>query len=441
LTTLILATFLALFALQHTVEWALTLLNLGHVRRHGAQVPPPLAGRVDAETARRSRDYTVARIRLSLAAGAWSSALTLAALLSGALPALDDALHRLGLAGAHRFVAFLALLFTALSLAQLPFSLYGTFVLEARFDFNRTALSLWLRDRLKGLALAAGLGLPLLYAAHAFFAWAGAVWWLWVFALLALVQLLLSWLWPAFIAPLFNRFAPLPAGALRERLEALARDAGFRTRGLYVMDASRRSAHSNAYFTGLFRPRIVLFDTLVDATPADEALAILAHEIGHFRMRHVHRGLAVGLASQLLALWLLSLLAAWPPLFAAFGFPGPSFHAAVALAGLAGGAFTFFLAPAAAWVSRRHEYAADAYAARLTKRPEAMQAALVRLNGQNLSNLHPHPWYAAWHYSHPPLLARIEAIGRAGARQEEASASARGGTPRPSAASSRGPSD
>jgi len=415
LTTLILATFLALFALQHAVEWTLALLHLGHVRRHGAEVPPPLAGRIDAETARRSRDYAVARIRLSLAAGAWSSALTLAVLLSGALPALDEALAGLGLAGPHRFVAFLALLSGALSAAQLPFSLYGTFVLEARFGFNRTTFALWLRDRVKGLALAAALGLPLLYAAHAFFAWAGRAWWLWLFALLALVQLLLSWLWPAFIAPLFNRFAPLPAGELRERLEALARDAGFRTRGLFVMDASRRSAHSNAYFTGLLRPRIVLFDTLVEATPVDEALAILAHEIGHFRMRHVHRGLAVGLASQLLSLWLLSLLAAWPPLFAAFGFPAPSFHAVVALAGLGGGAFTFFLAPLASWVSRRHEYAADAFAVRVTGRPASMQAALVRLNGQNLTSLHPHPWYAAWHYSHPPLLARMEAIARTGA--------------------------
>jgi STE24 endopeptidase len=416
LTTLVLVTFLALFALQHAVEWSLALLNLRHVRRHGGEVPPPLADRIDAGTARRSREYTVARIRLGLVAGAVSAALTLLLLLSGALPSLDAALGGLGLAGPHRFAAFLVLLFGALSLAQLPFTLYGTFVLEARFGFNRTTLALWLRDRAKGLLLAAALGLPLLYAAHAFFAWAGASWWLWVFALLALVQLVLAWLWPALIAPIFNRFSPLPAGELRDRLEALAHHTGFRTRGLYVMDASRRSAHSNAYFAGLIRPRIVLFDTLVEGTPVDEALAILAHEIGHFRMRHVHRGLLVGLASQLLSLWLLSLLAAWQPLFAAFGFPAPSFHAALALAGLGGGTFTFFLAPLASWVSRRHEYAADAFSVRATGRPAAMQAALVRLNGQNLSSLHPHPWYAAWHYSHPPLLARIGAIERLGGR-------------------------
>jgi STE24 endopeptidase len=407
---LVLPVFLAFFALQHAVEWTLALLNLRHTARLGAQVPTALAGRIDPATAERSRAYTLARGRLGLAASAAGAALTLALLLSGALPALDAGLAALGLAGAHRFAVFLALLAAAGALAGLPFSLYRTFALEARFGFNRTTPALWLRDRLKGLLLAVGLGLPLLYASHAFFARTGPAWWLWLFGLLAAVQLALAWLWPVLIAPLFNRFVPLPEGELRTRLEALCRDAGFRTRGLFVMDASRRSGHSNAFFAGLFRPRIVLFDTLVAKAGVDEAAAVLAHEIGHYRARHVQRGLAVGLAGQLLVLGALSWLATWPPLFRAFGFPSPSFHATLALASLGGGAFTFFLAPIASWISRRHEFQADRFAVRLPGLGPALASALSRLGEENLSNLAPHPWYAAWYYSHPTLARRLEAI-------------------------------
>jgi STE24 endopeptidase len=181
------------------------------------------------------------------------------------------------------------------------------------------------------------------------------------------------------------------------------------------MDASRRSGHSNAYFTGIFRPRIVLFDTLVERMSVDEAASVLAHEIGHYTARHVHRRLALSLAATLVLLFAVSCLVPWPPLYAAFGFEGPSLHAALALVSLGGGAFVFWLAPFAAGLSRRHEYAADRYAVRLARAPEALETALVRLNGENLSNLHPHPWYSAWHYSHPVLVERLAAIQRAAA--------------------------
>ncbi len=409
---MILAVFLSVFVLQRAVEWGLLLLAARHVARCGAEVPPPLAARIDAETARRSRDYALARSRLALASGVADAALVLAVLLSGVLPWLDARLLGFGLDGPHRFVVFLATLGAASAVAGLPFSLYGTFVLEARFGFNRTAPRLWLLDRLKGIVLAAALGIPLLYGAWFLAARTGGAWWLWLFGFLGAVQLALAWLWPSLIAPWFNRFAPLPEGELRARLEGLARAAGFRTRGLFVMDASRRSRHSNAWFAGVLRPRIVLFDTLVERTPVDEALAVLAHEIGHFRMRHVLRGLALGLAGQLLGLWVLSRLVRWPPLFPAFGFAGSSLHAALALVALGGGSFTFFLSPLGAWLSRRRETQADAYAVRLTGAPRALQAALVRLGEVNLATLHSHPWYAAWHYRHPPLLERLAAIDR-----------------------------
>ncbi len=417
--------FLAFFVAQVGIETALLLVNLRHVAA-ARGVPAALAGAVDPATAERSRAYTLANGRFGLAEGLLGAAATLALLLSGVLPWLDGALGRAGLAGANRFVAFLGLLAAASSIAWLPFGLWRTFVLEAGFGFNRATLRTWLGDRARSLLVQAVIGIPLLYAVYGFMRFTGRLWWVWLFVFLSAFQLFLMWLYPAVIAPLFNRFAPLPDGPLRERLEALARDAGFRNRGLYVMDASRRSGHSNAYFTGIFRPRIVLFDTLVERMSVDEAASVLAHEIGHYKAHHVHRRLAVALASSLAALLVLSWLVPWPPLYRAFGFAGPSLHVAIALLALGGGAFVFWLQPLASVLSRRHEYEADRFAVRIARAPHALKTALLRLTGENLSNLHPHPWYSAWHYSHPVLVERLAAIDR-----EAASAAAQGPAPRP----------
>jgi STE24 endopeptidase len=403
--------FLAFFIAQLAVETALLLVNLRHVARSRG-VPGALEGRVDPATAERSRDYTLANGRFGLVQGLFSAALTLVVLFSGLLPWLDRALAARGLEGAHRFVAYLGLLSIAGGLVAIPFSLFHTFVLEARFGFNRTTPRLWVIDRLKGLALQAAIGIPLLYATYGFMRFTGALWWIWLFAFLVVVQVLLLWAYPTLIAPLFNRFEPLPEGPLRARLETLAAESGFRNRGLFVMDASRRSGHSNAYFTGLVRPRIVLFDTLVQNMSVDEAASVLAHEIGHYRAHHVHRRLALSLAGTLVVLFVLSRAVPWPPLYAGFGFDAPSLHAALTLVSLGGGAFVFWLAPLAARLSRKHEYEADRFAVRFARAPDALKSALVRLNGENLSNLHPHPWYSAWHYSHPALVERIAAIDR-----------------------------
>ncbi|HKI96831.1 MAG TPA: M48 family metallopeptidase [bacterium] len=410
--TWIVAVFLVCFGLEQLVEVGLALLNLRHAAAHGGRVPPALEGRVTPETARRSRAYTLVRGRFGLLEQGVDVLVVLAVLFSGLLPWLDGALRGLGLGGAHLFVAYVVVLGALLSVAGLPFRLYSTFGIEARFGFNRMTFAMWVWDRTKALALSAVLGLPLLYGVYGFMATTGRWWWLWVFAFLTAVQIVLQWLYPSVIAPLFNRFTPLPAGSLRERVLALAKRAGFRTRGLYVMDASRRSGHSNAYFAGFFRPRIVLFDTLLERVSEDEALAVLAHEIGHYRKRHVHQALLLNAVASLLLLWAASLLLPWEPLYAAFGFTGPSFHTALALLLLGGGAFTFWLRPLLAWFSRRNEYAADAYAARITGQPAAMASALLRLNEHNLSNLAPHPWYSRFHYSHPTLLERLAALER-----------------------------
>jgi STE24 endopeptidase len=417
----VVAVFLAFFMVQLAVEAALLLLNLRQAAR-ARGVPAPLAGRVAPEVAEKSRAYTLANGRFAVVQMLLSAAVALAALFSGVLPWLDRALAGRGLGGAHLFASYLVVLSIASGVLAVPLSLWHTFVLEARFGFNRTTPRLWVIDRLKGLALQALIGVPILYAVYGFIRFTGALWWLWLFGFLVAVQVILLWAWPTLIAPLFNRFEPLADGPLRSRLEALARDAGFRNRGLYVMDASRRSGHSNAYFTGLFRPRIVLFDTLVAHMSVDEAASVLAHEIGHYRKRHIHRRLALSLAGTLLVLWVLSRLVPWPPLYAAFGFGAPSLHAALTLVSLCGGAFLFWLAPISARLSRRHEYEADRYAVQLARAPSALASALVRLNGENLSNLHPHPWYSAWHYSHPVLVERLAAIEEAARREGLAAA-------------------
>ncbi|MEE8555099.1 MAG: M48 family metallopeptidase [bacterium] len=408
--------FLVLFAAKWLVENGLLWLNLAHVRRAGASVPPALAGRIEPEAAAKSARYTLARGRFGFLRGLFGAALALVLLFSGVMPWLDRVLSGGAgplppLDGILLSAVFLIVLGAASSLAGLPFSLYGTFAIEERFGFNRQTVRGWIADRLKGLAVAAVLGLPLLWGVLAFMAHAGRWWWLWVFAFVTAYQLLLVWIVPTWIAPLFNKFSPLADLELKERLETLAKRAGFRTRGLYTMDASRRTGHSNAYFTGLGRTkRIVLFDTMLDRLTHDQTLSVLAHEIGHYRLRHIARRLALGVGTTLVMLYVLSLLERWPALYAAFGFAGPSHHALLALVALGGGAFTFYLSPLAAWYSRRHEYEADAYAVELARMPGALKSALVEFSDQNLSNLNPHPWYSAYYYSHPALPQRLAAI-------------------------------
>ncbi|MFI5399751.1 MAG: M48 family metallopeptidase [SAR324 cluster bacterium] len=406
--------FVTLLALETAIEMGLAWLNLRHSARHGAAVPAPLADAYSAEDARLSQAYVQARGRLELLSVPVGAVLLAGVLLSGALGWWDGwvSAHLAGWAAPHRFVVFLLGVALPFGIVSLPFSVYRTFGIEARFGFNRQTWALWLRDRSKGLALAALIGLPLLYAVWGFMALTGAGWWLWLFAFLTAWQLILVWLYPAVIARWFNRFTPLPAGDLRARVESLARRAGFRMGGIFVMDAGRRSTHSNAYFTGLVRPRIVLFDTLIGAMTPQETEAVLAHEIGHWRAGHVRRTIGLTLALQLAGLFVLSRAAAWPPLFEAFGLAAPGYHGAIALAALAGGTVTFWLGPLLALLSRRHEYQADAYARKLVGQSAALRTALVKLGRDNLANLAPHPWYSAYHYSHPTLPERLAALER-----------------------------
>jgi STE24 endopeptidase len=389
------------------LELWLSARQAGAVARHRAEVPGPFVDSITADEHRKAADYTLAKLRFGRIGTVVDVLVILALTLGGGLAAVDALWRRTALSPLWLGVAVIASVALLIQLINLPFSLWRTFGLEARFGFNRTTPALFLADLGKSLALAVALGGPLLVAMLLLMQRAGRSWWLWAFALWLAVMLLMAWAWPAFIAPLFNRFSPLEDQALKARIEALLARCGFASKGVFVVDNSRRSSHGNAYFTGIGRhKRIVFFDTLLERLGGPEVEAVLAHELGHFRLRHVRKRLLLSVLAAFGGLALLGWLAAQPAFYSALGVPRPATHAALLLFVLAVPVFTFFLTPLAALWSRRHEFEADAFAARYASAAE-LATALVKLHRDNASTLTPDPVYAAFYYSHPAPLIRI----------------------------------
>jgi len=412
----IIAIFLALLAIQFTVEFGLNELNLRYVAAsvHTKAVPELFRGKIDSQSYQRSIDYTLTNGRFQRWSDVYGSALLLIVLFSGLLGQIDrwlaELASSLSLGGYGQGIIFCFAIGLIFALSGLPTELYSTFAIEAKFGFNKTTLGLFLSDKLKGLFLSALLGVPFLFVVLWLMDIMGWLWWLWAFVFVSAFQLLMIVILPTFIAPWFNKFEPLKEGELRERILALADQVGFKTSGIFSMDGSRRSAHSNAYFTGIGKAkRIVLFDTLIEQMTTTEGLAVLAHEMGHYKLKHIRRMLLVQTVFLVVGLYILSLLVAYPPFFAAFGLD-PSNHGALVLFSLVSGPFTFYLAPVMNRLSRQHEYEADRFAAKTLHDGKPMEEALVNLTVKNLSNLTPHPWYSAYHYSHPTAVERIDAI-------------------------------
>jgi len=420
----ILVLWLVLLAAEQAWLALLAILNLRHVRRHATEIPPAFAASVDPGTRARSVAYTIERGRFGLLAALVSAGLVAVAVPAGFLGLLDGTCARLPLGPYLRGAAFVLAVSVCSWLANLPFSLYATFSIEARYGFNRTTPKTFALDTLKSLAVSLLVGVPVLLGLFWFMDRAGTLWWVWAFLALTAFELVVNLLYPLVIAPLFNRFTPLAEGQLRDRILELARRLAFRTRGIFVMDASRRSRHGNAYFTGLGPvKRVVLFDTLVATMDEEEILAVLAHEIGHERRHHVRKSLALSIALGLAGFWVLSLLVPWTPLYEAFGFGRAGSHAILVVLSLAAGAFTFPFRPLASLWSRRHEYEADRFAVDATGGAQGMVGALLRLSKDNLTNLTPHPWYSFYHYSHPTTAERVAAL-EAYAKTKSARASA-----------------
>jgi len=404
------ALFVSLLATGLALRLWLLRRQVRAVRAHRGRVPEPFAAAVTAGQHARAADYTIAHARhgaLRLVAGAL---VLLLLTIGGGIAAIDAAVGRTGLEGPAQGVTVIAATVLVTLLASLPFDLWATFGIEARFGFNRTTPALFALDWVRGIVIGAVLLLPL----AAFLVWllarAGPGWWMWAWAAWAGFTLLVGFAWPRLIAPLFNRFRELEAGELRAGVEALARRCGFEPRSVQVMDGSRRSTHGNAYFTGFGRSkRIVFFDTLLASLAPAEVQAVLAHELGHFRLRHVAWRIVRSLAAALAGFALLAWLAREPWFQPALGVPGGGPHTLLLLFALVAPTFLWPVAPLAAWLSRRNEYAADHYAARQAD-AAALSAALVKLHRDNATTLTPDPLYTAFHATHPPVLARINKL-------------------------------
>jgi len=407
---------LALLAWLALKFWLATR-QMRHVAPHRHQVPAAFRDTIPLAAHQKAADYTLAKGRLGLATTAIGTATVMGWTLLGGLEALNTLLRDALMPGYGPMAYQLALL-TAVSLIggliDLPAEWIATFRLEQRFGFNRTTPRLWWADQAKGVLLGAAIGLPLAALVLWIMAASGGLWWLWAWGALVGLNLLMLVLYPTVIAPMFNKFEPLADAALAERVQALMRRCGFAAKGLFVMDGSRRSAHGNAYFTGLgSAKRVVFFDTLLAKLTPGEVEAVLAHELGHFKLRHVPKTMVGLFATSLAALALLGWLAGQSGFYAGLGvqpnLAAPNDALALLLFMLVLPSFTFFVSPVMALFSRRHEFQADAFACEQADGRD-LANALLKLHADNASTLTPDPLYVRFYYSHPPASERLAAL-------------------------------
>jgi len=405
---------LAVLILYLTIEAAeqfLAIINLKHLAKHGAEVPPGFEKHVDSSTLTRIRDYTVEHGRVDRIAAVVSMGVTILFLFGGLLNRLNSFIGEQGWAPVTSGVIFFMVLIYGETLISMPFSLYNTFSIEKRFEFTNQTLGLWLKDFIKSLILNTLLLGFLLYVLLWFIRVLPDFWWLagWVFMLL--FSLFLLYISPYVIEPLFNKFKPMEDISLEGKIKETLARVGLKINRVFSMDASKRSSHSNAYFTGIGHvKRIVLFDTLLANHGDDEIIAILAHEAGHWKKKHILKMLVLSQAIGLIGFYLAHKLTAGDLLAEVFMLDIPTTHAKLLLAIFIGTLALFPIKPLMAYISRLHEIEADNFALQLTEAPGPMANALIKLGKDNLANLHPHPLYAAVYYSHPPMAQRVKRI-------------------------------
>jgi STE24 endopeptidase len=411
------ALFVAALAASLVVRVWLTRRQVAHVLAHRNSVPTAFAASIGLAPHQKAADYTVAKQRLGTLNTLVDAAMLLLMTLGGGLALVIGWTETIAVSPLWRDVLLFAVTGIFYGIVSLPFSWWQTFRIEERFGFNRMTWRLWVSDLAKGAAVAVALGLPLLLLVLWLMRTAGALWWLWVWSAWMVFQLLVLVLYPTLIAPLFNKFTPLGPGPARERIEALLTRCGFARAGLFVMDGSKRSGHGNAYFTGFGRAkRIVFFDTLLTRLVPDEIEAVLAHELGHYKLKHVAKRVAWSALLSLVVLVLLAWLAREPWFYAGLGIPDALRAVSMARPGvalelflLALPVFTFALEPLSALYSRKHEFEADAYATRNAD-ATALTQALVKLYEDNAATLTPDPLHSAFYDSHPPAAIRIAHI-------------------------------
>jgi len=395
--------YLTSFALYIVIE----RINANYLKRYGQKVPVAFNGMIDEKELKKISRYTADNIRFKLVQTGVSKVIFLYIILSGILPWLAASLVQVNfLIAGLVFFAVIGLVEVSMGL---PFDYYHSFVLEERYGFNTKTLKIWLSDLVKSMVVVIIIGTFLLCSLFLMVKYAGQNWWIWAWAIFLCFQLLMTILYPTIIAPLFNKFTPLEDSELEDSIKRLAKEEGLNVGGIYQMDATRRTRHTNAYFSGLGRAkRIVLFDSLIQSHSQDEILAILAHEVGHLKKNHIKKQLIIIAFVSLLLFFMASKLLTWNVIYESFGFSNMPCYVGLFLVGILWEPVNFFISPIGMAISRRFEREADFYSLGIVKTAKPLTTALKKMAKENLSNLRPHPIYVCFNYSHPPLLQRIE---------------------------------
>jgi STE24 endopeptidase len=387
--------------------------NRLNLKALSSRLPEEFNGVYDEETYQKSQKYTRVNTRFGFVTGSFDLALLLVFWFAGGFNWLDQWARGFDLGVIGTGLIFIGALLIGRMIISLPFSIWSTFVIEERFGFNKTTPKIFAADRLKGLLLTVIIGGPLLAGIIAFFEFGGTWAWAWAWLAVTAFSLVMQYIAPTWIMPLFNKFEPLEDGELRQAIESYAEQVDFPLQGIYVMDGSKRSAKSNAFFTGFGKnKRIALFDTLIENHTTDELVAVLAHEIGHYKKKHIVKNMTISVLHTGIMFALLSIFLQVPALFDAFFMEEMSVYAGLLFFGLLYSPVESLLSIFMQMMSRKHEYEADHYAATTIRNPEKMVSVLKKLSKDNLSNLTPHPFYVFLNYSHPPVLKRIESIRR-----------------------------
>jgi len=401
---IVLIVYLLFLGFSMWLRW----LNIKHLKEQGQQVPPEFGRAIDIETLRKTTSYTAETNRLAVISSILNNILVIAFLFGGIISIYDAWIASLAQSFVLRGVLFVLGLLYVEIIFSIPFSLYKNFSIENRYGFNTLTGKLWLSDLIKSTVISTLLLSIIVAASLHLVQYTPGWWWLWVWLVFLLFSIFLMYISPYVIEPLFFKFEPVQTEGLEEEIRSLMEKAGLKVGSVFQVDASKRSRHSNAYFSGIGRvKRIVLFDTLLESMSQSEIVAVLAHEVGHWKKKHVLKRIILTEIVALGAIFLAYKLLTWEGLPGMVGLQEGSFYARVAILGFLASLLMFPFTPALSLLSRKHEWQADKFACELTGRPLDLANALIKLSKENLANLYPHPLYAAFYYSHPPVVQRV----------------------------------